>query len=174
ISIASTTKSFLVTHYSGCTFPCTEDEVVKNHPLQYKLYCVAIDKWISNQFPCIAIHGRCMPQSLPGPYESLGWAVTATDHTPNMVIASQSNCPPELSYHEWEAFGHVRSGHQLQWRNMMRELVTGTIALADPSVHLLFQQAAWQAEKMSDFDHRESHLDLKEVTFGEEVKNLKH
>ncbi|KAF8464519.1 hypothetical protein JB92DRAFT_2070480 [Gautieria morchelliformis] len=52
---------------------------------------------------------------------------------------------------------------------MMRELVTGTIALADPNVHLLFRQAAWQAEKASDLDHRESHLDLKEVTFGEEV-----
>ncbi|KAF8464761.1 hypothetical protein JB92DRAFT_3064074 [Gautieria morchelliformis] len=162
ISIASTTKSFLVSHYRGCTFPCTEAEVVKNHPLQYKLYCVAIDKWVSNQFPRIAIRGRCTPQSLPGPYESLRWTVTATDHTPNMVIASQSKCPPELSYHEWEAFGHVRSGHRLQWRNMMRELVTGSIALADPN-------AAWQAEKASDLDHRESHLDLEEVTFREEV-----
>ncbi|KAF8526784.1 hypothetical protein JB92DRAFT_2869478 [Gautieria morchelliformis] len=169
ISIASTTKSFLVSHYRGCTFPCTEAEVVKNHPLQYKLYCVATREWISNQFPYIAIRGRCTPQSLPGPYESLRWTVTATGHTPNMVIASQSNCPAELSYHEWEAFGHVRSGHRLQWRNMMRELVTGTIALADPNVHLLFRQAAWQAEKASDLDHRESHLDLKEVTFGEEV-----
>jgi hypothetical protein len=107
--------------------------------------------------------------SVPGSYNSLAWTIVGTDHTPNMVIARQSECPPELSYHEWEAFGHVRSGHRLQWRNMMRELVTGTMALGDPTVHLLFRQAAWQAERGSGLDHRESHLDLEEKTFGEEV-----
>ena len=174
ITIASYTKSFLVSHYGEIRFPCVEEDVVKNHALRYELYHVDQDEWIPAKFPVISLRERCTPKPLSGPYKSLGWAVTSTSHTPNMVIARQSECPIELSLHEWEAFGHIRSGNRLQWRNMMLELVKGTVALEDPTVYLLFRQAAWQVEEGSNSDYRESHFDLSEQSFGREVVDVLH
>jgi Family of unknown function (DUF6606) len=166
VSIASRTKSFLVSHYRECRFPCLTDEVVKPNGLRYELYDIAEGAWIPSKFPNMAIRGKCTPAFSSGPYDSLAWAGIGTDHTSNMVIAQQSQCPARLSYHEWDAFGHIRSGHRLQWRNMMLELNNGTVALGDPAVHLLFRQAAWQVEIRSSADHREAHLDLADELFG--------
>jgi hypothetical protein len=88
-----------------------------------------------------------------------------------MVVARQSQCPILISYHEWDAFGHLRSGNRLQWRNMMLELVRRTLTLGNPAIYLLFRQAAWQAEtcRKDEDPRREAHLDLAEQKFGQEV-----
>ena len=166
ISIASTAKSFLVAHYRESRFPCDGDDVVKPNGLRYSLYDVAKGEWIPNEFPNLAIRKMCTPDFRSGPYESLAWTGSSTAHTSNEVLARQSKCPSTLSYHEWEAFGHIRSGHRLQWRNMMLELTNGTLALKDATVHLLFRQAAWQVEKRTDADYREAHIDPADDLFG--------
>jgi hypothetical protein len=171
VTIASTAKSFLVSHYGQCKLPCGIEDVIKRHPLRYELYDVASSDWLPPAFPSINIRIHCTPTFPRCPYTSLEWTLLATTHTPNMVIAAQSQCPVELSYHEWDAFGHIRSGVRLQWRNMMLQLVTGTLTLADPVVYLLFCQAAWQAESPSEAEgpYREAHSDLAEQSFGTEV-----
>lgn len=169
ITIASIFKPFLKSHYRECRdFPCEVSDVVKPHPLCYAVYDVTNGEWV-HKLPNITIRERCTPILPSGPYGSLAWAVDSTIHTSNMVISRQADCPPELSYHEWEALGHIRAGHRLQWRNMMLELVRETVALGEPAVHLLFRQAAFQAEKGSNSDHREAHLDLTDEAFGIEA-----
>jgi hypothetical protein len=171
LTIASTAKSFLVSHYSSKNFPCNEDDVIKTHGLRYNLFDNSSRGWITPSiFLSMNIRQQCTPSSLPGPYADLAWSMVDTTHTSNMVIARQSQCPVVISYHEWDAFGHLRAGNRLQWRNMMLELVRGTLTLGNPAVYLLFRQAAWQAEKALSLEDeegldpdpplREAHLDL--------------
>ncbi|KAJ7035592.1 hypothetical protein C8F04DRAFT_1258798 [Mycena alexandri] len=170
ITIASTAKSFLKSHYRGHSFPCNDADIIQNHPLIYRLWDMKARKWLPSTFPMIDLRASCTPNFPSGPYQSLAWTASGTTHTPNEVIARQSQCPVELSYHEWESFGHLRAGARLQWRNIILQLVSGRLDLADPAVHLLFQQAIWQAEtSLEDIDfaeYREAHLDLAHEDFG--------
>ncbi|KAJ6580988.1 hypothetical protein B0H19DRAFT_1113174 [Mycena capillaripes] len=173
ITIASTAKSFLQSHYRCHKFPCSERDIIQKHPLRYQLWDKAADEWLPSSFPIIDIRTFCTPNFLSAPYQSLMWTAISTTHTPNEVIANQSRCSAELSYHEWEKFGHLRAGVRLQWRNIMLELISGSIELSDPAVHLLFQQAAWQAETALDEEafgrYREAHFDLSQEKFGLQI-----
>ncbi|KAJ7221929.1 hypothetical protein C8J57DRAFT_1593667, partial [Mycena rebaudengoi] len=169
ITIASTAKSFLISHYNPSKLPATTEDVIKNHPLQYQMWDESAQSWLSSEFPTVQIRPRCTPDFSTGPYQQLSWTVIDTTHTPNMVIAAQSKCPPQVSYHEWEGFGHLRAGLRLQWRNIMLQLITATVNLADPAVFLLFRQAAWQAERASESSRREAHFELAEEGFGAEI-----
>ncbi|KAF8526592.1 hypothetical protein BU17DRAFT_62083 [Hysterangium stoloniferum] len=164
---SSGAKSFLVSHYRELMFPTTLSDVIKKHPLKYNLYDLGRSEWVPIDFPRVIIRKQCSPAVPPGPYEKLEWALANTTHTPNQVIANQCNCPPDLTYHEWDSYGHLRSGIRLQPRNIMRELVNGTLSFKEPAVYLLFRQAAWQVEKRSENSfYRESHFDFSDATFG--------
>ena len=178
ITIASTTKSFLVSHYRSKKFPSEENDVIQNHALRYDLFDESSCGWITpSVFLSTNIRKQCTPSLPSGPYAQLAWSIVHTKHTPNMVIARQSQCPVAISYHEWDAFGHLRAGNHLQWRNMMLELVRGTLTLGNSAVYLLFRQAAWQAEKESSSEgdggawdpRREAHIDLSDAEFGRKV-----
>ncbi|KAJ7483159.1 hypothetical protein FB451DRAFT_1028934 [Mycena latifolia] len=173
ITIASTAKSFLDSHYKKHSFPCADSDVILNHPLRYQFWDAIASEWLPFEFPIIDIREYCTPEFPSGPYRSLTWTAVSTTHTPNAVIARQSECSADLSYHEWEAFGHLRAGVRLQWRNIMLQVITGAVNLADPVVHLLFQQAAWQAEAALDDQalghYREAHFDLSQEDFGLEI-----
>ncbi|KAJ7483146.1 hypothetical protein FB451DRAFT_1555198 [Mycena latifolia] len=178
ITIASTAKSFLDSHYKKHSFPCADSDVILNHPLRYQFWDAIASEWLPFEFPIIDIREYCTPEFPSGPYLSLTWTAVSTTHTPNTVIARQSECSADLSYHEWEAFGHLRAGVRLQWRNIMLQVITGVINLADPAVHLLFQQAAWQVETALDHGelshYREAHFDLSQEDFGLQIVDVLH
>ena len=106
-----------------------------------------------------------------GPYRSLQPAVSSTTYTSNEVIASQSKCSESITPHDHEAFGHIRAGHKLQWRSMLRELRRGMLNISHEDVYLLFLQAMWQVGPKSKDNEwrRESHLDGDETIFGLEA-----
>ncbi|KAK7031583.1 hypothetical protein R3P38DRAFT_3507220, partial [Favolaschia claudopus] len=178
ITLASTAKSFVQSHYRERGFPCGYNDVIENHPLRYRQWEKSADEWLPSTFPVIDIRLSCT-LSLPlGSYQSLKWTFIATTHTSNQVIAKQSQCPSQLSYHEWISFGHLRAGANLQWHNMTLQLITGEIDLASPAVHLLFCQAAWQAEMTLDHpslgQYREAHFDLSQELFGQHLVRILH
>ena len=134
--------------------------------------------WASNPFsldPEAAfqyLRGRCSMEVTPsGPYKALQFSVLGTTHTSNQIIASQTACSTTITLHDHEAFGHLRAGHKLQWRNMLKELRRGVLSISHSDVHVLFLQAMWQAEAKSKKNawRREAHLDAAEPTFGLEA-----
>ncbi|KAJ6485682.1 hypothetical protein C8R45DRAFT_997491 [Mycena sanguinolenta] len=175
ITIGSTAKSFIQSHYRGHSFPCSQSDIIQNHPLTYRLWDAVADEWLPSAFPLIDIRSACTPE-LPDPYKSLNWTIISTTHTPNNVIAGQFQCPPELSYREWDSFGHLRAGVRLQWRNIVLQLISGVVDLAHPAVHLLFQHAAWQAETAPPRErlgyYREAHFDLSQEDFGLQIVDV--
>ena len=106
-----------------------------------------------------------------GPYKTLQFSVSGTTHTSNQIIASQDTCSTNITLHDYEAFGHLRAGHKLQWRNMLKELRRGILSISHRDVHVLFLQTMWQAEAKSKNNawHREAHSDAAELAFGLEA-----
>jgi hypothetical protein len=113
-----------------------------------------------------------------GPYNTLRFAVKGTTHTSNQIITGQHKCSTVITLHDYEAFGHLRAGHKLQWRNMLKEIRRMVLSLSHSDVHILFLQAMWQVEAKSKSDkwYREAHADVVEPVFGleamEEMTNL--
>lgn len=72
--------------------------------------------------------------------------------------------------HEFYAFGTLRSGHRLQWRNIARELTARILNFSCHETHALLTQAAWQVGPFSKAEVcRESHPDLEEEDFGKSL-----
>jgi len=69
------------------------------------------------------VREKCTLKLSAGPDRGLQYTVKNTIHISNEVIASQAECPDALTMHEFYAFGTLRSGHRLQWRNIARELI---------------------------------------------------
>lgn len=108
------------------------------------------------------------------PYRNLQWTLSNTNHFQNEVLASQSDCPIELTLSEYIQFGSLRSdGHRLQMRNIYRALATETLSFEKESVTALILQALWQAGPKSENNWlRESHEDLADDVFASEMLDL--
>jgi hypothetical protein len=167
ITLGSTTKSFCdQTHYKKVKIPAKEPFVLLNNGLSFKLYDRKTKSW--TEWPALrsTITHFCTPFTpVSSPYGKLHSFVTGTHHTSNEVIASQADCPTELSPHEYMAFSALRSGPRLQWLNIARELSSPSLSFRREEVHTLITQAAWQLGPLSD-GVREWHIDLEIPTFG--------
>ncbi|KAJ4476568.1 hypothetical protein C8R41DRAFT_923340 [Lentinula lateritia] len=143
-TLATSTKSFKISHYKTRPIPARESDVFVNCGSTWKLYDISTECWAANQpFLEASFLKMCTP-SATGPYASLNFSLEGTSHTSNMVIAAQADCHPDLSLHEFVAFGSLRSGGRLQWMNIARELVAGDLSFHCESVHALLVQAALQ------------------------------
>jgi len=94
-------------------------------------------------------------------YRKLQFAVGGTTHSQNYVLAQQIKCPAELALSEFIEFGSLRAGLRLQWHNIHRAIVQGSLSLEADSVFSLICQTVWEAgpplESGSDY-WRESDL----------------
>ncbi len=168
IMFASTTKSFLVSHYRETKIPATEKQVCVNNGLNYKLFD-EVNREATHTSFVIDLSQYCTLQ-LPGKnsaYSRLQDAVAHTTHSHNSTIAKQGGCPADLSIHEQLAFSNLRCGANLQWMNIVRELRTKTLTFSREEVHTLIMQAAWQIGPLDDNgSHRIWHAELGVTEFG--------
>ena len=164
--------------------PLSHDVAIRPHSMS-KYRVLNNGSWASNPFSSKSeaasqyLRGLCAMEVSPdGPYKPLQFSVSGTTHTSNQIIASQDACSTTITLHDYEAFGHLRAGHKLQWRNMLKELRRGILSISHKDVHVLFLQAMWQAEAKSKNNmwHREAHSDAAESAFGlaalEEITDL--
>ncbi len=168
LQLASTTKPFVISHYRHQKISqANESNVCVNNGLHYAVYDSKKTRWTEELLDCCGVREQCSPKLPAGPYRGLQYAMNNTIHTSNEVIASQAECPETLTMHEFYAFGTLRSGHRLQWRNIARELTARILNLNRHETHALIVQAAWQVGPFSEGQVcRESHADLEEVEFG--------
>ncbi|KJA23164.1 hypothetical protein HYPSUDRAFT_54564 [Hypholoma sublateritium FD-334 SS-4] len=168
ITFASTTKSFLVSHYRKTSIPATEKDVCVNNGLNYRL-CDNVNQEVTRMPFVIDLYPYCTLQ-LPernSAYSLLQYAVTHTTHSHNSTIVKQGNCPVDLSIHEQLAFTNLRCGANLQWMNIVRELRTRTLTFSREEVHTLLMQAAWQMGPLGgDVNLRGWHTELGVAEFG--------
>jgi hypothetical protein len=168
ITLASTTKSFLGSHYKTRWIPCyDESSVCVNNGLQFRLYDEHQDAWATTPFLECSIVQYCTLQlPVEGPYKDLQYAVDTTSHTSNQVLANQSQCPRDLNLHEYIAFASLRGGYRLQWLNIARELRARSLSFHREEVHILLTQTACQIGHLSRDSTREWHAELRNAGFG--------
>ncbi|RDB23567.1 hypothetical protein Hypma_009273 [Hypsizygus marmoreus] len=169
ITYASSTKSFSSSHYASMSIAsATSSRICVNNGLTFHLFDEEKSTWAAGLLTGCSVVDLCtfkIPSS--SPYGMLQYAVTGTNQTSNRVIAEQSDVPPELSLHEHNAFGTLRSGPRLQWLNISRELRTRTMSFAHTEVQLLVLQAAFQVGPvLQSVNGLEWHAILQNPTFG--------
>ncbi|PGH26545.1 hypothetical protein AJ80_01859 [Polytolypa hystricis UAMH7299] len=75
-----------------------------------------------------------------------------------------------LTFHEAYAFGDLRAGCRLQWRNLACELHSGALNFNHPETSTLILATIWQVGARSKsydyYDSFEPHLDLEDEDFG--------
>ena len=166
ISLASVTKSYTRAHYSKAKFPVEFDKCVVNNALRYKLWDARSSCWLHDQKSTPSVHVRCITPLPSGPYLNLQYAVNATSHTQNHVIAEQRSCSAELSLPEFVSFGSLRAdGERTQWLNIKRELGAQNLQFNAEAVYILFKQAAWQAGSYNNSPYRVSHMECEDQAF---------
>ncbi|KAF2745985.1 hypothetical protein M011DRAFT_527167 [Sporormia fimetaria CBS 119925] len=121
ISLGSSTKSHLKTHYSVCRFPVALKDVSTLCGLKWDYFDSTAAAWASHTD--IPLFARHFPLGLPSDsaYGSLimpshGW------RTSNEILASQTKCPPELNVHEFMAWQGIMVGTHCRWLSLLREL----------------------------------------------------
>lgn len=163
---SSKTKSTRRSHYGGRSFPVSVGKVCVKNALQYRLFDISTG-WVQERIGECSVRDVCTFKLPDGPYQVLQYAVDDTSHTSNQVISNQSECPVELSIHEYMAFGILREGHRLQWLNIARELRTRSLNFSHEAVNMLFMQAAWQVGPSDTLrSSRDSHTILESLEFG--------
>jgi hypothetical protein len=169
ITIASSTKSFLRSHYSSTSLPTHESAVCVNNGLTFRLFDSSTEVWAAAPFTGTSfVKYGTLALPLGSPYRYLSYALEETTHTSNRVLADQFHCPKDLSLHEHYAFGTLRSGPLLQWTNIIRGLEENILTFHREEVDLLLTQAAWQVGRLSDDGLvRDWHLDLCVASYGQ-------
>lgn len=174
LQLASTAKSFeFKSHYRRIRISqANESNVCVKHGLIYAMYDSQTRTWTQDLRDSGVLREKCTPKLPTGPYAGLQYAVDSTAHSSNEVIARQGSIPPSMTTHEYFAFGSLRSGYRLQWRNIVRELIARVLNFNSQETNLLVTQAAWQTGPFSEKVSRESHVDLEEKEFGKSLLSV--
>ena len=171
IRLASTTKSFVSTHYRDQHISvATEQNTCVNNGLTFSLYDWIEGDWTNQFLQKFDIREKCTLKLRSEAYSRLQYAVNNTTHTSNEVIARQHELSRSLARDEFYNFGTLRSGHRLQWRIIARELTARALDFSCYETQTLLMQAAWQIGPLSgDNLYPESHIDLHERSFCEHL-----
>ncbi|KAH7917777.1 hypothetical protein BV22DRAFT_1042213 [Leucogyrophana mollusca] len=168
ITLASETKPFAHSHYQSTSIPSYESTICVNNGLRFHVYDSHNGTWAVDPFIGCDISLDCTFILPVGRYRALQDYVSGTSHTSNHIISAQAACHPELSLHEFIAFGSLRSGPLLQWLNIARELRARILSFREEEVHSLLLQAAWQVGPLGGVN-RLWHDDLKDAAFGKAI-----
>jgi hypothetical protein len=164
---SSSSKAFANTHFRQIRFTASREEIFVKHALRYRLFDTEREQWADGRVGS-DILPVCTFRLPEGPYKKLQYSIRSTTIPPNQVIAKQSECPGELSTHEYLAFGLLRAGSRLQWRNIVRELRSRTLTFSHEAVGMLIMQCAWQVGAPGRLETcRMYHEDLQDFSFGE-------
>ncbi|UJR20208.1 hypothetical protein I4U23_023339 [Adineta vaga] len=70
-------------------------------------------------------------------YKQLQFTLNTTEFLQNNVIANLSSCPTRIKPFQFVEFGSFRSGHRLQWWNLLVILEMDSLSIAEESVAIL-------------------------------------
>ncbi len=150
LTLASTTKSFLNTHYASVGFPVELNQVNLPNGLRLGLFDSAKGIWIRSQKQPPDFAPHCV-RKLPSasPFSSFNliskFVPGAGGLTPNEIIASQTRCPLSISVHEYTTVQDLRSGRCSRWIRLLRELGSSHINLSNDATVAFITELALEA-----------------------------
>ncbi len=174
LTLGSSTKAYLKSHYKANNWPIQLESVCVNNALRYQMWDASSTAWVVESISDPSVELMCSTQLPKGPYLDLQYAVNSYLHPPNRVIAEQGKCSKELSLQEFLAFGTLRaSGDRITWYNILRELGSANLSFNTEAVCTLFLQAAWQAgPSTSSSERRVIHAAFEGVNFCDRLLDV--
>ncbi|KAL4873947.1 hypothetical protein BDV12DRAFT_191814 [Aspergillus spectabilis] len=152
-SLASHTKSFHGTHYRWRRFPAASSDILLPHGLRYSYYDSKRKLWFSDYADelSLAHHFKLrLPKESPFSdlYSSATFAPDGEGPSSYEIVASTSECPSELTIHEWTAHQSLMAGTNRRWLSILAELGSSNINFSLPDTMVLFNHLALQAGPM--------------------------
>ena len=150
ITLASTTKSLLSTHFAPVPFPVKLDEVCVRNNLRLRLYDREQKIWPARQKTAKPTFSHHCTSSFPpkSSFSSLSSTLRMMSdnvgRSANEIIASQTDCPNTLTVFEYQAFQELLAGTKLRWVQLLRELASPNINFGTLTTVKLVSQLALQ------------------------------
>ncbi|KAJ2898169.1 hypothetical protein MKZ38_004135 [Zalerion maritima] len=153
VTLASSVKSYLNTHYSQVYFPVECDAVFKPHALRHSYCHVESSIWPGKIRPPIqpppSFAPHCRPVlaatspflailSLPS-FNNDGSTISSYD-----ISANQAVCPTGLNVHEFGALQGVLSGRRQRWLSILTELASANINFSADAVSCIVSHTVIQ------------------------------
>ncbi|KIY69275.1 hypothetical protein CYLTODRAFT_394060 [Cylindrobasidium torrendii FP15055 ss-10] len=156
LTLASTTKSWKVAHYKSVKIPTKRgDNGCRENGLTWALYDSRTHTLIDSTTMKPDVRWRCtlkLPEDAEPMYKGLQWMVNGVDHSENTVVARQSHASPDLSPHEFVAFGCFRAGGYVQWLNLARAVAALSLSFRSKSVYTLIAQTIQQVGPLENIE----------------------
>ncbi|KAH8689142.1 hypothetical protein BGW36DRAFT_442375 [Talaromyces proteolyticus] len=173
VSLASVTKSFLLTHYKEVRLPIDQDSIFLPNGFKLRYYDSQTGVWTGSQtFVPSFLHHCHMSIPATSPFlelqQSLKAASATSGPTSYEVVASQGKCPSGLNVHEFTAYQNLFAGHSRRWPNILIELGASNLNFSTEATALLLSYLTVQAGPADSNDPlREAHKIFRDKTFCE-------
>jgi hypothetical protein len=159
ISLLSQVKPFIVTHYKTKLIGgLVDSHIYVENALKYAYYDVHSDADVNGfsflpDLDCTySLSNKNLQRFLFRP------ETTPDGLEPNHAIASQSNCPDEMSLEEFKEWATLPLGRHIQWLNILLHLAMPSVDFKKPETTLVFLQCIYQAGPSSSSEVlREAH-----------------
>jgi hypothetical protein len=156
-SLASTTKSFLGTHYKFRSLPITSKKVLLPLGLRFAYYDSTREIWTKDiSRPLSVAHHFVLniPRGLPmaNLYSSVDFAADNNGPSSYKIVASASECPSDLTIHEFTAHQSLMAGRTRRWYSVLTELGSSNVNFSLQNTMVLFHHLALQAGPMLQRD----------------------
>ncbi|KAF2186028.1 hypothetical protein K469DRAFT_664515 [Zopfia rhizophila CBS 207.26] len=183
LSLASTTKSHLMSHYSDIRLPIDLDSVCRPCGLRLKYFDSRTCFWTGSpkQKPSFTeSFSLRLPSNSPYSTGLISRQLLAKVRSPRVVtsdegddwpssyevIANQTSSPSELNIHEFTAGQSLLNGTHCRWLTLLRELGSSNINFSSESTVSLVSRLVMQLGPMSNDDFlRDIHVVFREPSF---------
>ncbi|KAH8801966.1 hypothetical protein DL96DRAFT_1475929 [Flagelloscypha sp. PMI_526] len=141
LTLASTTKSFYMSHYKERKLPAKETDVIVNHALRWALFDTKSRTLISSRSHDYLDLSLLSALSIEvESYKPLEFSLPRCTHSVTQVLAEHHGCSPSMSTHEYIAYGSLRAGPFVQWLNLATELRSQVLSFNKVPVYQLVIQ----------------------------------
>lgn len=171
VCLASTTKSFLKTHYNSIQLPVSWNDVCMHNGLKLGYYDSRTKSWTGRQRGRLSFAHHCeLAVPVDSPFASLlslpQFALDTSGPSSYEIIASQTQCPSGLSVHEFMAYQTLLSGTARRWPSILIELGSSNLNFSTEATSILISQLVLLAGPARDDDHlRSIHSILRDRSF---------
>ncbi|KAI0484077.1 hypothetical protein GGR56DRAFT_8381 [Xylariaceae sp. FL0804] len=178
ITLASTIKCFSQTHYKFNAGKAPLSRVALPFAAKFKLYDRVSKIWVEDLSEELTLQHLCgvyIPRSLrdsvmPDPKSLPTLRIGPSSYR---IQASQSQCPSDISIHEFSACQKLLAGNSRCWPNILVEMASSNINLSGEETTMMLSQLAVQAgPKLPGQVLRMRHIVFKDEEFVERLSTL--
>lgn len=175
ISLASTIKCFIQTHYKFKNGKVPLDRVVLPLAARFELYDPVSGLWVKDLCETLTLQHICgihVPRALEATISPVQQHPPPDADGPSSyeIQANQSECPSNMSIHEFSAYQKLLAGKTRRWPNIIVEMGSSNLNFSsEDTMRVLCQLAVQAGPQLAGEVLRAAHVVFKEPAFLERL-----